>query len=481
MFGVWTGSIAMGATLVVVLCALTALAVVFRMVLARRAAADARAGRVSAAAGHQRFLAAARRVNLVVVLAIGVGVAGPLMAQSLDPVVASFLAPATPSLAWAVALCVAGLALAVPLALDSILSAALTAPIVLGALRGFDISRRALLVAAGKQLVVTYLPLLVTIEAAGLFPLLGRMDLLWIPMAALGLLLVIRLVFSEPLRRWLIRTEPLERSRWAAFAPRVDAWARLAGVRLAGVRVQYTSNLGWTNLNLSGWRRRTLYLSDGVLTDADWRQRDTLVAQALGVAKAPRRWALARHGQTFASFITIGLVLAIVFGLDRISFGGPAADLLGGLGTLVLLGVLSGYVIFRQVRRRAGGPVAFQRRVLGNDRYAAELTGDPLALLVALNTLTALNAMSIEKRIGGFPSIAERVRALDALLYQPGPRAPWATRPVPSVVPVTLGAYPVTIPLGDAPPPGEVPAVPYGHGASAMPSAYVASAPGASS
>jgi hypothetical protein len=124
----------------------------------------------------------------------------------------------------------------------------------------------------------------------------------------------------------------------------------------------------------------------------------------------------------------------------------------------ILLGALFAYLVYDLVRRRVSGNASFARPILANDRYAAELTGDPLALLVALNTLAALNALAPDKRPGDFPNIVERVRALDAIIHEPGPRAPWATRPVPSVVPVSLGPYPVTVPLGAAPPPADVPA-----------------------
>jgi hypothetical protein len=484
MFGVWSGAIELGGMLFVVLWGLIAAVVAVRAGIARRAAVDVRAGRVLASVGYRRFLTTARRVNLVIILALLAATVGPLMMLSMDPAAAAFLVPGAPSLAWAAALCIIGGALITTLVLDNLLNAVFVSPLVMSALRGYPASRRELLAAPLKQGLITYLPLLVILEAAGLLPLLGYLALAWVALAAFGGWLLARALFAERLRRWLIRTEPLDRSPWAAVAPRVWAWAQLAGVPLAGVRVQYTSRLGWANVNLSGWRRRTVYLSDGIFTEADWRQQDALFAQALGVARAPRRWALARHSQSVVSLIVIGLLLAVIFGVDALSSGGPGVALLVSAGVFILLGALFAYLVYDLVRRRVSGNASFARRILANDRYAAELTGDPLALLVALNTLTALNAMSPEKRLGGFPTIVERVRALDAIVHEPGPRAPWATRPVPSVVPVSLGPYQVTVPLANAPPPAAVPAVRYASfapSATAPASTYVAPTTGASS
>jgi hypothetical protein len=37
--------------------------------------------------------------------------------------------------------------------------------------------------------------------------------------------------------------------------------------------------------------------------------------------------------------------------------------------------------------------------------------------------------------------------ALDALMRQPGPKAPWSTAPVPAIAPVMLGPFTLTNPL----------------------------------
>lgn len=81
------------------------------------------------------------------------------------------------------------------------------------------------------------------------------------------------------------------------------------------------------------------------------------------------------------------------------------------------------------------------------------LTGDPLALMVALHTVGALRGNTAE--------MAKRISRLDALLKQPGPRAPWADAPVPSAIPLVVGGRTLTAPLDSAPTPFDVPIAPY--------------------
>ncbi|HUY77698.1 MAG TPA: hypothetical protein VMV29_13075, partial [Ktedonobacterales bacterium] len=110
------------------------------------------------------------------------------------------------------------------------------------------------------------------------------------------------------------------------------------------------------------------------------------------------------------------------------------------------------------------------------DRLGAELTGDPMAAMAMLTTITALTTQdptvvtaagaTLPPRLTMLaPNIGQRVAALDGRMRQPGPPAPWAYQPVPSAVPVMLGPFTLTTPLqpgqATAPAPTPVPAARY--------------------
>ena len=110
------------------------------------------------------------------------------------------------------------------------------------------------------------------------------------------------------------------------------------------------------------------------------------------------------------------------------------------------------------------------------DRLGAELTGDPMAAMAMLTTITALTTQdpTVATAAGATlpprltmlaPNIGQRVAALDGRMRQPGPPAPWAYQPVTSALPVMLGPFTLTTPLqpgqATAPAPTPVPAARY--------------------
>ena len=131
----------------------------------------------------------------------------------------------------------------------------------------------------------------------------------------------------------------------------------------------------------------------------------------------------------------VGLVLAIVT--------------INTVGVFIgLLALISIFVLLRIFRRR------MITRYIEADRLVVDVTGDPVALLVALHTLVFFNP-----RVKA--SVMLRINSLEKLMQGPGPRAPWASKPVSSVVPVVRGPYPFTVPLEQATAPEPVPLAPY--------------------
>jgi hypothetical protein len=113
------------------------------------------------------------------------------------------------------------------------------------------------------------------------------------------------------------------------------------------------------------------------------------------------------------------------------------------LPILLIFAVLVGYLVLAgRINRRA-------RRILQDaDRRAAELTGDPWAVMTMLAVMDTLCLGT--PALGGptLSPVPARLAELDALARLPGPRAPWAYQPVPSLQPVLAGPYPITVPLG---------------------------------
>lgn len=120
---------------------------------------------------------------------------------------------------------------------------------------------------------------------------------------------------------------------------------------------------------------------------------------------------------------------------------------------LLILPVLLIYFVFQAIFLR----IRFTRQYMAVYRYAVELTGDPLAMLVSTATLNILAAVSAKTPT----SLQKQMNALEQLLQQPGPRAPWADRPVPAITTFKSGVYQLTIPLVQSPPPEPISGVPY--------------------
>lgn len=261
-----------------------------------------------------------------------------------------------------------------------------------------------------------------------------------------------------PLLRWLYSCVPLEQTRWAAQSSRVEAWARLAGKPVPRVYVRSGPVEGFGNSAAVGGTRGILYLSDAFLARSEWRQQDALLCWLL-IARAP----LIRQAARIAVFgigLQLGLVAVLVSSvllLTNMITDASAGEFAAFLPISLLMALLVIFsIVGRGINRRA-------RRIFGDsDRRAAELTGDPWAVMTMLATMDTLcqgiPALG-ERSVGAVPP---RLAALEAFTRMPGPRAPWAYQPVPSLQPVLSGPYPITVPLGMQEQPEGVSVVPKG-------------------
>src|SRR5579884_1281072 len=91
------------------------------------------------------------------------------------------------------------------------------------------------------------------------------------------------------------------------------------------------------------------------------------------------------------------------------------------------------------------------------DRFSAELTGDPLAMSVALLTIETLTGARRDWWGVTHPSTERRLRLLGRLLSGDGPRAPCWRRKVPAGIRASSGGHALTVPLDQAPPPPPLP------------------------
>lgn len=390
---------------------------------------------------YQRFVASSAALTRWFIIAV--------LVVAILGVVADVQVPAdelSGAVAWAAFFGALG-SLLLPLVVYNLVSAPLVTVPALRDLRGLRVGAGEITTLRLKQSVAFYSPLLL-VSAAGLLVSADGPLAVLLSVAALACYVLLAL-FGAHVIRWQVRTTPLERSEWAALAPRVAEWQRRAGVRLRDVRVQHTGRLGYANVQVAGTLDRTLLLSDAFLAQSDWRQRDALVAWAIGYT---RRGSGRRMQSGRATFFVLVAALALLSVTLPLLMPDLDPTLVGVLPFLFLVPAL--IVLAARPRRRVSHLVA------AADSYAAWLSGDPLALIVALNTLNAINGLSPQRALGRHPSLASRVVALAQLARQPGPRAPFAAQPVPSAVPIALDGRLVTVPLDQAPPAAHAPAPP---------------------
>jgi hypothetical protein len=443
--------IAVAALIVLSCCAAAGTVAARRRALEQEAAVVA-ARQYPGEVGYQRFaertssiMRAGVRVDAALLLLpiLFVVLLGPALALAGLPADVVSVTPAQ-------VICLIGFGLLANILTFDLLSAALIESQALVWLRGTPSRPANFLALTLKRVVLTYLPLSLLVAAAGLPLALGRPDLLWLVVPAALLWILPSRLFATRIQTWLHPTAPIEDTRWAALALRIQAWGERAGLPIAAIRVQRMASVGSSQAHIAGGRRPTLFLSDLMLENTEWRQQDALSGLALGVARQRgRRTLLSVLALVYwASLIDVavltfdgGNALASQLSSDLADLVGVSSVLLFGL---LVLGVAFAFYMIRNDQ--------LARLTLDADRFCAELTGDPAALIVLLHTTIALDATSRQRQRLWRPPTAVRVAALDTLMRAPGPHAPWASAPVPAITPVILGPYILTVPLQPAAP-----------------------------
>ena len=288
-----------------------------------------------------------------------------------------------------------------------------------------------------RTLFTASLDSFVLCEATGILFLLDLQRYLWvIPVLAVAFRFIEGLSKNFTLK-WMARVEPLEQTQWATLEPRIRQFAEREDVEIGNIYVQSIMRVGSASPLIYGLRHPTLLLSDILLKNTEWRQQDALIAIMLSLIK--RRIPLINTllNLVLTAILWSGFVAssAVIASLD--------APVLPATAMKVLVGVYVLFVIFCIVK------VMQMRKQSSRLRYAMNLTGDPLAVLVAAHTSGLLTTVSASR----YTWQSKPMRSLEQLAHQVRPLVPWANRPVPSLAPLDPGSVTLTISLEQAPPP----------------------------
>lgn len=454
-----------GLILAAALIVISALLSLGRRATFQRELAAVRSGKYLAWQGYARYRNSARRAvrartSIFLVVLIIILVASLVLPQTSFGV-SGFLALITTSANIALLLVCFLTGLVLALVISSILVAVLADAPAYRVLHGGTLRTRDLVTRRLKVHASVRIPLMLWCDGCAVLFAVG---VSWWVCLALAFAMyatanVVALRLLVPLQRWLYPHVPLEQSRWAALAPRVEAWAQLAGLPVPHVYVRSGPVEGFGNSAALGGSPGMLLLTDEFLANSEWRQQDALLCWLL-VAREP----LMRQAARIVAFgictmlVMVGLIAAVA-----LSFSSPTGDLASSLVltflpilvVIALLVVLSTFA--RRINRRA------KQILRAADRRAAELTGDPWAVMAMLATMDTL-CLGIPA-ISGYAlgPVPPRLAELEALTHAPGPRAPWAYQPVPSLQPVLASAYPITVPLNSQGSGQAVPAVAPSH------------------
>jgi hypothetical protein len=253
-------------------------------------------------------------------------------------------------------------------------------------------------------------------------------------------------VFRGHLYAFTNALQPMTQTQWAHLAPRIAAYARLAGVEFSSIQVQQDLP-GTFNVGCLGLRKPMLFISEFFLRHSEWRQQDAIVSLVIGlVKKRVNRYTLL--SKLASSALVIALILLLLLGnivfllaLEPIII--IPSLLLSLIGVWALFDRASSY--FRRLQTR---------NYREADRIASFLTGDPVALMVALDVLYAFNGERLDH-------YSEQTRRLDELAHQSWPHAPQATLPVPAVFALGFGSRYLGTSLDQATSPDPVPTTLY--------------------
>ncbi len=313
-------------------------------------------------------------------------------------------------------------------------------------MRGRPTDRRFLWSLLLTERLPRHFVLLVLLWVGALLSGLHLLGLIWLIPLLTVLVFLVHDAFAMQEVRWWYPSTPIEQTAWADLEPRIRAWAAYAGVRIGSIEVLDTNQFGASLAGEAGWGLPTVYFSENVLGGADWRQQDALTAIVLGLVRYRAGVRLLKSLYALGE----GIALAALFvGMAVAESNDLSSFLLFALTAVVTSIFVSRHILWRLF---AGYKTAHYASL--QERFAAGLTGDPLAMIVALHTLYELAFVPL-------PLHSDRLKLLNQLRGQPGHWAPWADLPVPSAIPFTIDGQTLTAPLESAPPPPPVPTAPY--------------------
>jgi hypothetical protein len=303
-----------------------------------------------------------------------------------------------------------------------------------------------------KRLSVIYLLRLLLTEALGLLLLINSPMLLWL----FPVLFIIYSLSDLPLGDYYWNGTdvaiPLEQSQWSTLAERIQAWATRMSVELPEIYISQSATTFIYEVRYSQRRRLTrLYFNSLFLSKSDWRQQDALFVIALAVLQSNilRRSTLQHIWHTLYNTL---LIAGVVVGATFIAHVSPTrmVELLGLVdGTcLIVMLMRSLFQLIATLRKKPAPYGKFQR-------IAAEITGDPLAIVVAHHTAHMLHhPHTLDTPLTSVKNFIQRKR----------PLAPWAATRVASSVPFDQGLYRLTVSLDEAIPVAPVPLQAYTEG-----------------
>jgi hypothetical protein len=279
--------------------------------------------------------------------------------------------------------------------------------------------------------------MLILLEALGLLHCFRLPYLLWlIPLLAACANIFYYTIGSRRIIAWATRTIPIEQSPWAFLVLHIDEWIRLAGVKRQDIRVQTMIRIGSSNSAVSDLFHPVVLLNNTFLTHSDWRQQEALLAWMIRLVhkKFPATyiWLTSSLSVISWTFLAAGVAFLITFSPHHSQLPGLISPLIA----IILIYAIT-FLITRKLTQHAD----FEA-----DLFAAELTSDPLALIVALHTQHSLNTSRSQLPL----ATRKRIAALYQLTLQPHASHYWINDPVPSLLPFSFEEKLLTTPLHQA-------------------------------
>ncbi|WP_201359789.1 hypothetical protein [Dictyobacter formicarum] len=299
-----------------------------------------------------------------------------------------------------------------------------------------------------KFMLNASLPLIIFLEIVTLVATITGQIL---PASIVGLIYIvaiicIRLLLGRKILKTINNLQPIEQTSWAYLQPRIAAWSRLAGVSFGEVLIQ--PDIIGTNIRVIGRKNTMLIIGDQILRHTDWRQQDAMICLELAlVRKKVLNW-------NFWRIISMLVGLGLLFVPLIVQLSINILDItIFFLCTFLML--LITIFVNRGFRKK------MHTLYQDADCISCYFTGDPMATMVALTTIQALNGVQATQKSNAIPSANTRLQQLDQLARQSWPRAPYASELVPAITPVTFGPYQLSTAFDKQSEPAPVPDAPY--------------------